>query len=68
MFANLLSFLGIEEAALVEVEIRPFVNLYIHFERLHPCIFNRLPVLQQSSSSTANHAFGLKLECELALW
>jgi hypothetical protein len=36
MFANLLSFLGIEEevALIVEVEIRPSLVLYLHIERL----------------------------------
>ena len=44
MFANLLSFLGIEEEAalVIEVEIRPLLDLYAHFERLHPGPFNRL--------------------------
>ena len=41
MLANLLSFLGIEEAVLViEVEIRSLLDLYVHFERLHPGLFN----------------------------
>ena len=42
MFANLLSFLGIEEEAalVIEVEIRSSLDLDVHFERLHPGPFN----------------------------
>ena len=41
-FANLLSFLGIKEEAglIIEVEIRSSLDLYVHFERLHPGPFN----------------------------
>ena len=48
MFANLLSFFGIEEAALIiEDEIRPSLDLYIHFEWLHPGPFTEaLPGFQ----------------------
>ena len=41
MFTNLLSFLGIEEAALViEVKIRFSLDLCVCLERLHPRPFN----------------------------
>ena len=42
MFANLLSFLGIEEAAALDIEgeIRLSLDLCVHFERLHPGPFN----------------------------
>ena len=40
-FANLLSFFGIEEVALViKVEIQSSLHLYVHFEQLHPGPFN----------------------------
>ena len=40
--AHLLSFLGIEEQSptIVNIEIRPLLDLYIHFERLRPGPFN----------------------------
>ena len=39
-FANLLSFRGIEVVALINDKIQPSLDLYIHFEQLHPGPFN----------------------------
>ena len=40
-FAQLLSFLGIEEhSAVINDEIQPLLNFYVHFERLRPGPFN----------------------------
>ena len=41
-FANLLSFLGVEEEAalIIGVEFRSLLDLYVHFEQLHPGPFN----------------------------
>ena len=41
-FAHLLSFLGIEEqsAVIASNEIRPWLDLYVHFERPRPGPFN----------------------------
>ena len=61
MFTNLLSFLGIEEAALViEVEIRSSLDLCLHFWGCG--------AIAKLCSFTAKRVIGLKLECELALW
>ena len=60
MFAHLLNFLDIEEQSVVVVndQIQPLLDLYIHFERLCPRVVCGSCVACENAIRVHSNAFG----------